>query len=142
GLDLGSEQQRVVALRVKQRSDPGLVPRKHQLMLVPVVKSHGELAVQPTDEAGAVVLIHMDEDFDIAAGAETVTARFELPAQIAKIIDFAVADRDDRAVLVEVRLIAGGEIDNGKPAARQSNSVAEERAAIVRTAMGDPTSHG
>ena len=77
----------------------------------------------------------MDDRLAIAGGFEAMPARFQPPAQLAIIVDFAVEDELDRAVFVTKRLIAAGDVDDLEPPHRQTDSPVDEVARAIGTAM-------
>ena len=87
---------------------------------VPVEQNDGELTIQLLQEADAVLLIEMDDHFDVDGGTKAVPAPLQVMPQVAMIVDLTVAEHDDRAVLVFDRLPAAGKIDDGQPAASQA----------------------
>ena len=56
----------------------------------------------------------MDDDFGVRVGAERVTAREQFGADLGEVVNLAVEDDLDRAVLVRERLIARGQIDDAQ----------------------------
>ena len=54
---------------------------------------------------------------------ERVPAGVELRAQLAIVVDLAVEDHPDRAVLVADRLMAAGEIDDAQPAHAERRAI-------------------
>ena len=59
----------------------------------------------------------------------------QLGDQFLVVVDLAVEDDDDRAVFVEQRLLAGGEVDDGQPAVAEAHAGLEVQAAFVRPAV-------
>ena len=57
----------------------------------------------------------MHDYFGIAASAERVPERRELGYQFPVVVDLAVVDHHDRAVVVEQRLLSRREIDDRQP---------------------------
>src|SRR3569832_647894 len=68
-------------------------------------------------------------------GAEGVAERFQLGHQSLETEDFAVEYDDDRTVLVEQRLLAGGQVDDGQTPMPQSHAWLLVLAAFVGAAM-------
>ena len=67
--------------------------------------------------------------------AERVAERGELGDQLLVVVDLAVEDDRDAAVLVEQRLLAGGDVDDRKPAVAEPDARLEVQPAAVRAAM-------
>src|SRR5258706_16208817 len=66
----------------------------------------------------------------------------QLPAQLAMVVDLAVADRPDRPILARQRLAAGLQIDDAQPPHSQSGAGADEQPLLVRAAVGEDRAHG
>ncbi len=66
---------------------------------------------------------------------------FQPPPQRGEVVDLAVEDRPDRAVLVGERLMAAGQVDDRQPAKPQRGVVVAVVARVVRTAVDDPVHH-
>ena len=67
------------------------------------------------DAVGAVLLVEVDDDLGVAVRARSGgPRRSSSRAQLAEVVDLAVEDDDDRAVLVEDRLVAGLEVDDAQ----------------------------
>ena len=64
----------------------------------------------------AVLLVEMQDDFDVAVSAERVPGLEELRAQLAVVVDLAVADDPESFVFVRDGLMAAGEVDDRQPA--------------------------
>ncbi len=82
------------------RLDAHTVAADDQPLAARVPQSEGEHAVQPMDELVAILSITVENDFAVRRGLEPVAQRNELPAQFAKIVDFAVANEPQRAAVV------------------------------------------
>ena len=115
-LDLGGEEEGAVTPDVVERGDAGGIACQQQPVAPGVVQGQRELAVEPVEEAGPFLLVEMHQHLHIHLRAEAVAFAAQLFPQILVIVDFAVADQGDRAVLVMDRLVAAGEVDDGQPA--------------------------
>ena len=89
----------------------------------------------------AVLLVEVDDDLDVGAGAEAVAAGGELFAQLLEVVDLAVADDGDCAVLVRDRLITGLEIDDAEAPEAQTDAGREVEALAVGAAMAQTVGH-
>src|SRR5262249_19826594 len=58
------------------------------------------------------LLVHVRDHLDVRARAQPVTARLELPHESRRVVDLAVADHLDGAVLVPERLLAAVDVDD------------------------------
>ena len=81
-------------------------------------------------------------DLGVARRAEAVPAPLERRAQLEVVVDLAVLDDLDRAVLVPDGLVAAGEVDDGETARRQGDRAVDERARAVRAAVAQRLVHG
>ena len=60
-----------------------------------------------------MLFIEMRKHFRVGSAPKRVSLPFELQANFAIVIDLAIQDYGDSLVLVEDRLFAGNEIDDG-----------------------------
>jgi hypothetical protein len=120
-------------------SQPVAPQQKPALPSVP--EGEGEHPGEPPEAADAPALPGVDHRLGIALGPEHMPKRCEFVAQGAEIVDLAVAEERHRAVLAEHRLIAAGEIDDGKPAEPETDAGFDVEALAVRAAMGDRVGH-
>src|SRR5439155_41425 len=72
----------------------------------------GEHAAQPVHAGGTVRLPRAQQHLRVAAGGEPAAAGLQLAAQVAEVVDLAVEDERDGAVLASHRLLAGDEVDD------------------------------
>jgi len=107
-----------------------------------VPQREGEHAAEMRQAALAPFLIGVNEHFGVGMGAEAVAATFERGAQMREIVDFAVEDDAHRAVFVEHRLVAAGEINNAQPAHAQHGAGFGQHTPVVRATMDHFREHG
>src|SRR5688572_32002859 len=72
---------------------------------------------------------------------EAVTERLQLGYELLVVVDLAVVDDDDRAVLVVEGLLTGREIDDREPAVTERDTRLEMQAVAIGPAMGDRVVH-
>ena len=73
--------------------------------------------------AAAFGLVQVQQDFGVGSGAEDVALGFELFAQFAVVVDFAVEGDDELAVgAVHGLRAALGEVDDGQAAVAQGDA--------------------
>ena len=84
------------------------------------------------DRGRAPLLVGVDDDFGVGRRVEAVAGGLELAAQLAEVVDLAVEDDPDRAVLVVDRLVAGREVDDAQPAHAERHALVHPHALIVR----------
>ena len=99
-LDLGGEGEPPGLLGVEQRLLPEVIAREQQAAAAPVPDREGEHAAQPREHPLAVVLVQVDQHLGVAAGPELVAPGHQLAAQRLVVVDLAVEDDLDAAVLV------------------------------------------
>ena len=103
--------------------------------------SQGEHAAQQREHPGALVLVEVDEDLGVTLGAERVPPGLEPVPQRGEVVDLAVEDRPDRAVLVGERLMASLQVNDRQPAKPQRCVVVPIGSRVVRTAVDNPVHH-
>jgi hypothetical protein len=115
-LDLRRQGEQVVGVIVEQRLLAGTIARESQPGGPVVPDRNREHAVQVGDAVGAFLLVQVDNRFRITSRSKTVTALHELLPQFAEVVDLAVEDDTDVAVLVRHRLIrVRRQIDDPQP---------------------------
>ena len=117
---LGGERELVAGLAVVERLDPVAVAREDEAVSLGVPEGDREHAAQPVREALPVLLVEMDEHLGVAARREAVPGALELVPQLAVVVDLAVLDDRDPAVLVRDRLVARREVDDREPPGREA----------------------
>jgi hypothetical protein len=112
--------------RVVQRFDAERVARQQQGLFAGIPQGKGIHAAQVLQHGRAFGLVQVQQYLRVGFAAEDVALRFELAAQFAVVVDFAVEGDDELAVCALHRLCAAlGEVDDGQAA------VAEGDAAVV-----------
>ncbi len=71
--------------------------------------------MEPVYEVRSLLLVEVGDHLGVAARRERVPGALQVGAQLAVVVDLAVEDDGDGAVLVEDRLIAGREVDHAQP---------------------------
>ena len=75
-----------------------------------------ELAAQLLEDALAVLLVEVHDDLGVGVGAEDVALGLQLRLALGIVEQLAVVDDGDGAILVEDRLLAVAETDDGEAA--------------------------
>src|SRR5213594_2257567 len=140
-LDLRGEAEAPRPARVEERLDPEAVPGEDEPPGRAVPDRECEHAVQPRDAVGPVVLVDVDDRLAVARGLEAMTARLELRAERAIIVDLAVAHDPHRAGLVHQRLRAAGHVDDGQPAVSERRLAVDPVSLAVRPALDEGARH-
>ena len=100
-----------------------------------------EHAVEALDAGVAVLLVGVDDGFGVGLGAERWPRASQVAAQLAVVVDLAVEDDPDRAVLVGHRLLAAGAVDDGQAPVAERHPRRVKVAAAVGAAMVEPVGH-
>ncbi len=135
-LELGAEDEQPVGQqRVMKRLHAEPVAREEQRLPVAVPQREGEHAAEALDAGFAPLLPGMDDHLGIAPGVKAVAALGELGNQLLVVVDLAVEHDHHAAVLVEQRLLARGQIDDGQPPMAEAEPRLEVQPALVGSAV-------
>src|SRR5205823_123574 len=102
----------------------------------------GEHAAQPLDQPVALLLVEVDEDLRVAVRAEVMAPGLEAGAEFLEVVDLAVEDDLDGAVLVAQRLGPPFQVDDRQSAVDEADAGLLPEPLAVGTAVGDGGSHG
>ena len=112
-LELGSEDERSIGeQRVIKRLHAQPVTGEEQRRAVAIPEREGEHSAKALDARFAPGLPCVHDDLGVAFRAERVAERGELGDQLLEVVDLSVVDDRDAAILVEQRLLAGGDRDD------------------------------
>jgi hypothetical protein len=81
------------------------------------------------------------QDLGVAAGAESVPDRGQLPPDVEVVVQLPVLDGPDVARLVRDRLMPALHVDDAEPSDAEGDSVTKVRAAVVRPTVGHRVGH-
>src|SRR5262245_8485284 len=125
-LQLRGEKKPVAEPGVKERLFTYPVAGQKETSPLSIPDSEGEHPAQPGQTINAPLLVRVDDRFSISAGAEIVSEALKFPAQLLKVVDFAV-ERDQKASVRIRHWLASrfGQINDRKTAMPQ-------RAALIR----------
>ena len=70
-----------------------------------------------------------------------MAVRFELCAHVGVVVNFAVEDHPDGAVLIRQRLLAGFQVDDAQPAMGERRMGVAMQPCLVGSAIGDAVAH-
>src|SRR5204863_9386562 len=79
-----------------------------------IPERNGERSVQFADTIRPHVLVSVHDDVAVGARPQSVAAIQKPLAELAIVVNLAVEDQNDRASLVEQRLVAGLEVDDAE----------------------------
>ena len=142
-LDLGAKQQvALVGLVVVERLDAEDVTRAKELARAHVVHHEAVHTAQALDQALSPLLIAVHENLGVGIAVEGVAGGLQLGAELLEVVDLAVEDDEDGAVLVAHRLGASlGEVENGQAAETQRHAIFDMGSAHVGTAVDNAIHH-
>ena len=126
---------------VDQRFLPQAVATDHQATARGIPDRQREHPPEEVEEAGAFVLVEVDQNLGIARGPESMPPGFEAVAKLGEVVDLAVEDGQDGAVLVGQGLVATGQVDDRQAAKPERDVGVAVRARVVRPAMLEPVGH-
>src|SRR5437870_6700541 len=92
GLNLRSEEQHTLLLRVVQRLDAQTIAGQQPSLLAIVPNREGEHAIEALQASRSHFLIEVKDDLGVGLRAEDVSFGFETGAQFLEIVDFTVED--------------------------------------------------
>src|SRR3546814_15741489 len=103
-----------------ERRHPQPVAREEQAAALMIVDREGEHTVEARQAVGAPLAPGGDDDFGIAAGAETMAAILEFGAQPAAMVDLPIIGARDEHVLARQQLLSALYIDKRTTAMRKA----------------------
>src|SRR5918999_4016391 len=115
GADLGGDRHSGAVAPPVQGLDAEIVAGGDEPLPVLVPEDEGEDAVELADALGAALLVGVDDGLGVGVRGEAVAALLESGAKGALVVDLAVDDDGDGAVLGVERLVAPGDVDDGEP---------------------------
>ena len=140
-LGLAREDQPAAVLPEVERLDAEPVAADQKPFASRVPQSERIHAVQAFDERIALGFVEMENRFAIGVGLEAVPPGQEVVAKLPIVVNLAIGDEPQRAVLVCKRLVPTANVDDGKPAHSKRQRTVDVRAFIVGTAMDRELAH-
>src|SRR5258707_1386113 len=138
---LGRKQQSLIKDTPIQRLLTKAIARDEKLSPSVIPQREREHAVELRDHVPAVFFVKMRQNFGVRSAAKGVATRFQVRAQFAIVVDFAVENHGDAFVFVVDRLLARDEIDDRQPPHPESYAVADYITFRVRPAMNHAVAH-
>ena len=93
------------------------------------------------DARVAPLFVGVNDGLGVGARAVAMAGGFELRPDVGVVVDLAVEDDPDRAVLVRHRLMAGRQIDDAQPPVAERRPIVDEFTGVVWPAMRDDVAH-
>ena len=100
-----------------------------------------EHAAQVGEAVLALLLVEVEDDFDVGACAEDVALVRELAAQVGAVVDFAVADEEDVALLVGNRLVAVRHAVDAEAPLPEGDDVVGVESGVIGAPVGHDVRH-
>src|SRR5207247_526374 len=122
--------------------DPGPVAGEEDPARALVEDGEGEHPAQMPHAVRTVSLVRTEDHLRVRLRTESYAARLELAPQLAEIVDFAVEDDSDRAIIARHGLVAGDQIDDGQAPMTQPGRTPADDCLAVRPPMRLHRGHG
>ena len=141
------------ALRLRGEGDVGAARGEEDGLLAHVVAGEEEAAVRGVPDGGAehaaqvgeavlaLFLVEVEDDLDVGARAEGVALRDELAAEVGAVVDFAVADEEDVALLVRDGLVSVGYAVDAEAPLPEGDDVVGVEAGVIRPPVRHDVRH-
>ena len=127
---------------VVERLDAKDVAGAKKLVLLLVPDDEGVHAAQAIEYGLAPLLVAVQEALGVGSTVELIALGLELGAKLLEVVDLAVEDDNDAAVLIGHGLSAGlGQVEDRQAAEAQGNAAVDKLAAHVGTTMDDAVHH-
>ena len=145
--DFRGEQQHTVLVPQEQRLLAEAIACQHQSFASRVPDGKGEHAAQPLYAILAPLLVGVDDHLGVGGRTERVPSGLQIATQFLEVVDLAVEDDLDLAVLVAKRLVPGVQIDDRQSTMGQSDlhpaacGACGQESLVVRAAVGDRPRH-
>ena len=134
-LELGREDERVAADGVVDRLDPEPVARDHTATANLVPDGDPEHPAQLLREHRPVLLVQVRQDLGVAAARKGVAAAPQVVTNRGVVVELAVLNGPDRAVLVRERLVSPLDVDDAEASRTDRGTRRHVRAVVVRAAV-------
>ena len=118
-----------------------MIARDEEALALRVPDREGEHAAQLREHRRIEFAIGMQQHLGVAVGAKARAARDELVAQLPEVVDLAIEDDGERAVLGRHRLVAQRQVDHREPAEAEAEAARAMEPFLVGAAMREPARH-
>src|SRR5207249_5941448 len=99
---------------IKQRLDTKPVARREDRAVYAVPQHNRKLSPQPLQAVSTEVLVKMQGNFTVRAGAQAMTGLLQLFLNWFVAVEFAVYDDPERFIFISDGLISRGQVDNAQ----------------------------
>ena len=128
-------------LRVVERLDAHAVAHEDEPAKAAVPEGDSEHAAQMAHELQPVLLVEVHDRLRIPVRAEAMPLGLEPRTKLAEVVDLAVEDRTDRAVLAHDRLMAAFDVDDREAPDPERGARPDPPASLIGAAMDDRRRH-
>jgi hypothetical protein len=126
-------------VRIEEGLDAEAIASSEEGVVGAVPECKGELAAQPLQAGGTELLVEVQGDLAVGAGAQAVTATLEVALNTLEVVELAVDDNVQGFVLAGDRLITRGQVDDAESGMAQADSpiVGDPPPLPIRSAVGE-----
>ena len=142
GANLRGKGQRPVLTADVKRFDSETVAGQKQRSSLSVPDREREHSVQPLEAVDALFSVKTEHDLHVTPAAEATALRFQLPPQLAIVVDLTVEDDGQPLILEHDRLLPGLQVDHRQAPEAQRNVFVVEKALVVWTTVDEGAGHG
>jgi hypothetical protein len=103
--------------------------------------SEAEHTSQEIHTAYPMVLVQVDDDFDIRIGPETMAGGLQVSTQFLVVVDFSIAHNRDRAIFIRNRLIAGLQVNDAQSAEAETDAWLNKVPVPIRSTVSHHICH-
>src|SRR5215510_11318187 len=141
GLDFRSEDEQAINNRVVKRVDPEMIACQKEPPLFAVVDDEGKLAIDLVKEVDAMLLVEMQQDFNIRFGPKVMAHLDQYFFQLEMVEDIAIAHQHHGTIFVVDRLVATLQIDNAQTPKAQRHRMVNKISGGVGATMDQLVGH-
>src|SRR5207302_11261533 len=142
GARLAREHEPAIVEPVVERLDPEAVARAEEPAPRFVPERERPHAVEALHAAFAPLAVGGEDDLGVSRAAEAVALRFELAPQLSVVVDLAVVNQLERAVLARERLVSRlAQVDDREPAKAERDTLGGIGAGAVGAAVVELRRH-
>ena len=142
GLDLRTVEEIPVLFVVVKGLDAEDIPGAEELLLCLIPDDKGEHPPKFLQKLRAVFLVAVEQHLRVGGGLEDVAFFDQLFPQLPEVVDLAVEGEDLGAVLVEDRLGAAFQVDDGQPPEPHRDAFVHIVVVLVGPAVDNLVGHG
>jgi hypothetical protein len=141
GFELRPEKQSAGSDGIAQWLDAKPISGQHEPSMTGIPDSEAEHASQEIHTAHPMVLVQVDDDFDIRIGMETMAGGLQVSTQFLVVVDLSVAHNRDRAVFIGNGLIAVLQVDDAQSAEAETDARFNKVTVPIRSTVGHHVRH-